>query len=85
MQFNIEMISIEMNAAVMEPFYPLDLTPPSEVVPCSHGGEFLPSAVMSGSAPLELGPVGRGDRSLKKIYIKAFSNDGFSNRLAMCW
>lgn len=78
MQFNIEMISIEVNAAVMKPLYPLDLTPPSEVVPCSHGGELsLPSAVMSGSVPLELGPVGRGDRSLKTIYIKAFSNDGF--------
>jgi hypothetical protein len=27
--------------------------------------------------PLELGPVGRGGRGLKAVYIKAFSNGGF--------
>lgn len=76
-QFNIEMISIEMNSAMMEPFYPFDLTPPSEVVTCSHGGKLsLPSELISGSAPLELGP-GRGVRSLKAIYTRAFSNGGF--------
>lgn len=77
MQFKIEMISIEMSSAVMEPFYPFDLTPPSEVMTCSHGGKLsLPSEVISGSVPLEPGP-GRGGRSLKAIYIQAFSDGGF--------
>lgn len=63
----------------MEPFYPLDLSfPPSEVVTCSHDGELsLPSEVMSGAVPLELGPVGRGGGGLKAVHTKAFSDGGF--------
>lgn len=64
---------------MMEPFYPLDLSsPPSEVVTCSHDGKLsLPSEVLSGSVPVELGPVGRGGGGLKALYSKAFSNGGF--------
>lgn len=76
MRFNIEMIRTEMNSAVMEPFYPFDLTPPSEIVTCSHGGELSLPLSSSGSVPLELGP-GRGGRSLEAIYIRAFSDGGF--------
>lgn len=56
--------------------------PPSEVVACSHDGKLsLPSEVMSGSVPLELGPVGRGGGGLKAASVQAFSNGGFSTGL----
>lgn len=45
----------------------------------SHDGELsLPAEVMSGSVPLELGPVGIGGGGLKAVDGKAFSNGGFS-------
>lgn len=63
---------------MVEPFYPLDLFPPSEEVTCSHDGELsLPFEVMSGAVPLELGPVGREGGGLKAVLTKAFSDRGF--------
>lgn len=64
---------------MMKPFYPFKCSsPPSEVVARSHDGKLsLPSEVMSGSVPLERGPVGRGGGGLKAVAVRAFSNGGF--------
>lgn len=64
---------------MMKPFYPLKCSSLLQRwwLAAMMGSCLCPLEVMSGSVPLELGPVGRGGGGLKAVSIQAFSNGGF--------